>query len=239
MVAQPFHTIAMDMVGPLLRSKVGHKYILTICDYGTKYPEAIPLRNTDGKHVAEELVMVFSRVGIPEKILTDCGSNFTSRLMEKLYQLLGIKSITTSPYHPQTDGMVKRFNATLKHMLRKLLQKFDSQWDKALSYLLFAYQEVPQAATGFSPFELLYGRQVRGPLDVLKETWEQKETTSDSVVSFVQRVQERLAFARELAQSNETTAKEQMKNWYDRTAREGCLKPATWSWCCFSLNPTS
>lgn len=84
-VDQPFQSIAMDMVGALPCSKAGYRYILTVCDYGTKYPKAIPLKTTDSKHVAKELMVLFSRVGIPERILTDCGANFTSRLMEELY----------------------------------------------------------------------------------------------------------------------------------------------------------
>lgn len=89
--------------------------------------------------MAEELLKFFSRVGIPREILTDCGANFTSKLMGELYNLLGVKAIKTSPYHPQTDGMVERFNQTMKAMLRKLTQKFDNQWDRALPYLMFAY----------------------------------------------------------------------------------------------------
>ena len=68
-------------------------------------------------------------------------------------------------------------------MLRKVLTEQGKDWDKMLPYLLFAYREVPQASTGFSPFELLYGRPVRGPLDVIRETWEAKEGTDESVVS--------------------------------------------------------
>ena len=74
--------------------------------------------------------------------------------------------------HPQTDGLVERFNKTLKEMLRKTVTDGGKDWDRMIPYLLFAYREVPQSSTGFSPFELLYGRDVRGPLDVLKETWE-------------------------------------------------------------------
>ena len=72
---QPFQRIAMDMVGPLPRSKSGHKYILTLCDYGSRYPEAIPFKSTDSKHVAEALIPFFSHIGLPQEILTHCGTN--------------------------------------------------------------------------------------------------------------------------------------------------------------------
>ena len=99
-------------------------------------------------------------MGVPEEILTDQGSNFMSKLLAELYSLLHIHSIRTSPYHPQTDGLVERFNKTLKSMLRKAVDTEGKNWDKLIPYLLFAYREVPQASTGFSPFELVYGRNV-------------------------------------------------------------------------------
>ena len=162
--ATPYQ-IAMDIVGPLPRSRAGNKYILVVCDYATRYPEAIPLRSIDAEHVAEELLKIFARVGVPEEIQTDKGSNFTSQLLAELYRFLHVHPIRTTPYHPQTDGLVERFNQTLKSMLRKAATEDGKGWDKLLPYLLFAYREVPQASTGFSPFELFYGRQVRGPLD--------------------------------------------------------------------------
>ena len=109
----------MDIVGPLPRSKSGNRYVLVICDYATRYPEAIPLRSIDAEHIAEELIKVFAQVGVPREILTDQGSNFTSQLLAELYRLLHVHPIRTSPYHPQTDGLVERFNKTLKEMLRK------------------------------------------------------------------------------------------------------------------------
>ncbi len=108
--------------------------------------------------------------GIPKEILTDQGTAFMSRTIRKLYGLLGIKSVRTSVYHPQTDGLVERFNRTLKTMIQKFVHEDAKNWDKWLEPLLFAVHEVPQASTGFSPFELLYGRQPRGVLDVLRET---------------------------------------------------------------------
>ena len=101
------------------------------------------------------------------KILTDQGSNFTSQLLTEMYKMLHVQPIKTTAYHPQTDGLVERFNKTLKSMLRTVVNKEGKDWDKLIPYLLFAYQEVPQSSTGFSPFEQLYGRTVKGPLDVI------------------------------------------------------------------------
>ena len=169
-VEESFARIAMDIVGPLSLSRLGNRYVLVICDYGTKYPEAVPLKSIDAKAVAEELMVIFSRVGIPREILTDQGSNFQAQLLRKLYHLLHIDALRTSPYHPQSDGLVERFNQTLKGMLRKAACQEEKDWDRLIPFLLFAYREVPQESIGFSLFELLYGGDVRGPLDILKET---------------------------------------------------------------------
>ena len=134
-IGEPFHRIAMDIVGPLQRSTKGNKYILVLCDYATRFPEAIPLKSIAAEAVAEELVKVFSSYGIPKEILTDQGTNFTSQLLQELYNLIGIKAIRTSPYHPQTDGLVERFNRTMKEMLRKTIEGEGREWDQLLPYI--------------------------------------------------------------------------------------------------------
>jgi len=170
-------------------------------------------------------VQLFSRVGVPREVLTDQGTNFMSLLLKRVYQLLGIRAIKTTPYHLQTDGLVQRFNQTLKSMLRKFVSKSGSDWDQWLPYLLFAYREVPQASTGFSPFELLYGRQVRGPLDLLKEQWEGTKDGTCSVVQYVIQMRERLEEMTSLAQENIKKAQQTQKVWYDNKARERSFEP--------------
>ena len=186
LIEKLFQRIAMDIIGPLPRSNNGNKYILTICDYATRYLEAIPIPNTEATTIAKELVSVFARVGIPDEILTDQGSNLMLSLLQEIYLMLNISRLRTSPYHPQTDGLAERLNGTLKSMIRKFTASNQKDWDEHLPYLLFAYREVPQESTGFSPFELLYGRRVRGPLDVPKEAWVgyegEKENTSIHVL---------------------------------------------------------
>ena len=218
-ISEPFSRIAMDIVGPLPKSRSGNKYILVICDYATRYPEAIPLRTIDAEHVAEELIKLFARVGVPQEILTDQGSNFTSQLLAEIYRLLHVHAIRTSPYHPQTDGLVERFNQTLKNMIRRTTTKEGKDWDKMIPYLLFAYREVPQASTGFSPFELLYGREVRGPLDVLRDQWEARQRSDESVVSYVLKMRERLQEMSDVVRENLAVSQAMQKKWYDHKAR--------------------
>ena len=94
--------------------------------------ERKPGKGEEAGRLADDYVKVFSRVGIPEEILTDQGTNFTSKLLGELYRLINIKALRTSPYHPQTDGLVERFNGTLKDMLRKTAQEDGKNWDKLL-----------------------------------------------------------------------------------------------------------
>jgi len=106
----PFQRVAMDIIGPLPKSSRGHRYILVVMDYATRYPKAVPLRTASAKAVAKELFLLCSRVGIVKEVLTDQGSCFMSRVMKEMCKLLKVSQIRTSVYHPQTDGLVERFN---------------------------------------------------------------------------------------------------------------------------------
>ena len=99
-IGEPFRRIAMDIVGPLPRTRRRHRFILVLSDYATRYPEATPLRTTSASNKAGALIDIFTRHGIPGVILTDQGTNFTSALLGELYRIMGIKALRTSPYHP-------------------------------------------------------------------------------------------------------------------------------------------
>ena len=136
-----------------------------------------------------------------------------------------MKPIRRSPYHPQTDGLVERINQTLKSMLRKATAIDGKDWDKLIPYLLFAYREVHRASTGFSPFELLYCRDVRGPLDNMRETWEGNESQDESVVSCVLSTREKLKQMVDCVHENLTKQQDSQKRWYDAKARMREFKP--------------
>jgi len=211
----------MDIIGKINRSSRGNAYVLTIIDYATRYPEAIPLPSIETERVCDALIELFARVGIPDEIVTDQGSNFMSELMKQFCEKLGINKIKTSPYHPMANGLVENFNSTIKSMLKKYSAECPKAWDRFLPYLLFAYREVPQATTGFSPFELLYGRRIRGPLSVLREVWTSGEQPNDTgIIQYIMQMRERLASMTELAQDNKIQAQAKQKVWYDQSARD-------------------
>ncbi|CAC5398409.1 unnamed protein product [Mytilus coruscus] len=165
----PFRRITIDFFGPLPVTERINRYILVIVDCATRYPEAVALRSQDAETVVDSLMEVFSRVGFPEELLSDQGSNFKSSLMLEVCKLLTIEKKVSSVYHPQTNGMCEKFNGVLKRMLKAYASLEPKTRDKYLVYVLFAYREVPNDTTGFSPSELLYGRNVRGPLPVCLE----------------------------------------------------------------------
>uniref|UniRef100_A0A8C5LTZ1 Gypsy retrotransposon integrase-like protein 1 n=1 Tax=Leptobrachium leishanense TaxID=445787 RepID=A0A8C5LTZ1_9ANUR len=215
----PFERIAMDLVGPLPKSARGHQYILVIMDYATRYPEAIPLRQTSAKNIAKELLQVFSRVGIPKDLLTDQGTPFMSRVTKELCKLFKVTHLRTSVYHPQTDGLVERFNKTLKSMLKKVVDKDGKNWDYLLPYLMFAIREVPQSSTGYSPFELLYGRHPRGLLDIAKETWEGEKTPHKSIIEHISQMQDRITVVMPIVKEHLAQSQAAQQRIYNRDAR--------------------
>ncbi|KAL1248867.1 hypothetical protein QQF64_022185 [Cirrhinus molitorella] len=221
----PFQRIGMDLVGPVPKSARGHEYILVIVDYATRYPEAIPLRKATAKNIAQELFLLSSRVSIPGEILTDQGTPFMSRLMAELCRLLWVKQLRTSIYHPQTDGLVERFNQTLKQMLRRVAAEDRRDWDRMLPYVLFGIREVPQASTGFTPFELLFGRQPRGLLDVAREAWEQQPTPLRSTIEHVREMRERIGRVMPLVREHLVKAQQAQQRHYNRAAQPREFEP--------------
>lgn len=151
----PFKRVAGDIIGPLASSDQENRFILTTVDYATRFPEAVARPNIKTERVAEALVNICSRVGVPDKILSNRGSNFVSELMGEIGRFLSLRQMNTTPYHPMENRLIKQFNAMLKTMPRRMCVEWPKDWDRYLSPLLFVYREVPQASLGFLPFEFV------------------------------------------------------------------------------------
>ena len=225
LIEVPFDRLGLDIVGPLPKTSRGHRYVLVMVDYATRYPEAVPLRAATAKAVARELMVLFSRVGIVREILTDQGSCFMSRVLKGLTSLLQIRHLRTSVYHPQTDGLVERFNKTLKSMLKKVMEADGKNWDQLLPHVLFAVREVPQASTGFSPFELLYGRRPRGLLDIARDAWESQPSPHRTVVEHVEQMRGRMAQIWPVVREHLGRAQQAQARVYNRGAKLRTFNP--------------
>ncbi|XP_068214077.1 SCAN domain-containing protein 3-like [Palaemon carinicauda] len=160
-ISTPFYRVAIDLVGPISPpSEAGHRYILTMVDYASSFPEAVALKNITSEDIAEALISIFSRVGVPKEILSDRGPQFRSELMLQVHKLLGVKPLFSTPYHPAANGRIERQHQILKSILKKICELKHNQWHRFLPAALFAMREIPSDTTGFSPFEILYGRQI-------------------------------------------------------------------------------
>lgn len=222
LIDSPFERVAVDIVGPIEpRASDGSRYILTLVDFATRWPEAVPLRNIETTTVAEALVSIFCRVGIPKQVLSDRGTQFTSAMMEEVWRLLACRGLQTTPYHPMGNGLCERFNGTLKKMLKRMAAEQPKEWPRFISPLLFAYREAPQSSTKFSPFELVYGRTVKGPLCLLRELWDgdipdpEVKTTYQYVLDLEDRLRETCQLAREEL----VKAREVQKAYYDKKTK--------------------
>ncbi|CAF4955322.1 unnamed protein product [Rotaria sp. Silwood1] len=163
----PLELISMDFWGPTPQYSInGNRYVLVITDYYTKYVVACPLPNNTATSTAKSFVEQFIfKFGIPRRIVTDQGVHFNNELMQNLTMLLGTNHIQTSAYHPQSNGLVERFNATFHPQLSKLYNAELNDWDEYLAPVIYAYNTGEQSTTGYSPFQLMFGRHPILPLN--------------------------------------------------------------------------
>lgn len=169
-VVEPFERTAMDIVGPFVTSYTGNKYLLTFQDYLTKYIEAIPLPDQKADTVAKAFItQIIARHGVPKQLLTDQGRNFVSSLFQNVCKFLRIEKLQTTPYHPETNGMIERSHRVFNDTIAFYVNKTQQDWDEWVPYALMAYRFNIHTSTGFSPFFALYGRDPVFPFDeVLK-----------------------------------------------------------------------
>ena len=225
-VSRPFQIVGVDIL-ELPATDRGNKYVLVFQDFLTKWPFAFPMPDQKAKRIAEVLVNeVVPVFGVPEALLSDRGTNLLSHLMLDVCRLLGIKKLNTTAHHPQCDGMVERFNRTIKTMLRKHAAKFGSQWDRYISGALWAYRNVPHDATGEKPSFLLLGTDCRTPTEAALLPRHDLEATE--VSDYREEVILSLSTARQLAADSIRTAQAKYKKMYDRCSREVNYKIGDW-----------
>ena len=162
-----FQIFNIDVAGPLVTTRRGNRYILVAVDHFSKWVEALAVPNFTAETTAN---FVFNKIickfGIPQTIITDQGINFESQLVQALCKLLGVKKIRSTPYHPQTNGQVERFNRTLKQMIACYTNDNHTDWDQFINPLCYAINTTVSETTGLSPFQIIFGQTPRSILEI-------------------------------------------------------------------------
>ena len=214
-----WHTVAVDVLGPLPQTRNGKKYIVVITDYLTKYVLAVPTRDQTAETIAAVLMDKFLEYGLPEKLITDNGTNFRSKLVEELCRLMKISRLFTTPYHPQFDGLCERYNRTLAAMLRAFVAENQRDWDLYLPYVMHAYRAAPQESTKESPFFLMFFRPCRAPLDMMLSDTQRRNLSSEEMDNFKSEAVRKLQEAFRVVKARLTQAHQKQKTAHDRKSK--------------------
>ena len=211
--SQPMEMVCIDFL-TLDMSKGGYQYVLVITDHFTRYAQAIPTKNMSAKTTAEALFQYFIvHYGFPERLHSDQGANFQSRLIKELCTLANVKKTRTSPYHPMGNGMCERFNRTLMNMLGTLEAEKKHNWKDHIRAMTYAYNATKHSSTGYSPFHLMFGREARLPIDTILGLEEEKEETS--YLKYIESMKESLQEAFRVASESAKKSRLEQKTQYD------------------------
>ena len=219
-VGQPFDRVGMDIVGPLPMTERGNKYIVVATDYLTKWPEARALPNAKASSVVPFFYEdIICRHGCPKELLTDRGTHFVNEILDSLCNKMGIKHKLMTAYHPQTNGLVERFNRTLCETLAKFANENKNDWDTFVPSTLFAYRTKRHNTTRHEPFYLTYGREAILPIEfqVQTQSIQIKETNDkDDLLNRVRQITGRMDHDINQAQSNIEKSQRKQKERHDK-----------------------
>ena len=223
-VEAPFSRLHMDILGPLPPSSYPHapsveyKYILLVVDSFTGWCEAFPIVSQDAKTVAFVLYSeIFCRYSSPDCIISDQGSNFMSQLVQALCELFQVARHRTSAYKPNCNGRAEVMNTSIGKSLRAYCDGNQEKWVTYLPGILLGLRLAVNSTTQQSPFFLMFGRQMRTPLD---NALLPKAHLGQTVKDFLEDVQSSLKQANQIARENTTKAKQKQKQYYDKNAEE-------------------
>ena len=196
----PFQRLSIDFVGPLPRSRNGNNYILTCRDTFSRWLEAYPIKEATTKVVARTLEKeIFCRYGLPDRIHSDRGSQFTSLFFQDLAATLGIVATTTPAYNPKSNP-VERAHRDLKDILRGLMNQNDqTSWEDLLPQAVFAMNTATSEPTGLAPYKILFGRDAATPLDHLFEPPPKDESAFHSHDEYLHSLRQRIHQAHQFA----------------------------------------
>ena len=220
-VGAPFERVALDMLGPFPKSDKGNKYLLVVGDYFSKWLEAVPVPDQEAATVANAFIdRIVSIFGVPVLLHTDQGSNFESTLFKEVCRILGIQKTRTTPLHPQSDGMVERGNRTINNMIAAFVSENQQNWDENIYLLMLAYRSAVHDSTSVTPNEMMFGRQVTLPVELVLGKPPNSEEIPDSAPDYVKKLQEKIGVIHDFARNKLKLSTDRMKRRYDAQSKQ-------------------
>lgn len=217
--------IGIDLIFGLPESTKGHIGIMVITEYLSKYPEAYPIKSKSSEEIAKNLLNYISKFGPPKTILTDQGKEFTNQIIEKLYNINGIEHRITSSYNPRCNGLTERFNQTLINSLRKHSEEHPERWDEWIPFVLWAYRSRIHSSTGYSPYELLFGKKMNEMLCNDNDKTADQTDTKSSLENRIAEIKELLDKKIHLAKNKIEKAQERQKVSQDKQNKKLLTPP--------------
>lgn len=215
-VGAPMERVGVDILGPFPTTDLGNRYVLVAMDYFTKWPEAYAVPDQSATTTAEWLVSeMFCRFGAPEELHSDQGRNFEAEVFAEVCQRMGVRKTRTTPLHPQSDGLVERFNRTLATQLAIVTSRHQRDWDRHLPLILWAYRSAVQESTGCTPAVLMFGRELRTPVDLAFGTPPDTDLSTEPGQQYLRDLKLRLAEVHDLARRQQAEAGVRQKRAYD------------------------
>ncbi|XP_033758002.1 uncharacterized protein LOC117340349 [Pecten maximus] len=218
-------------MGGLPTTANGNNYIIVVSDYFSKWTEAYAVPNHTALTVADKLVTEFiCRFGTPRYIHSDQGREFESELFQTICSKLGVKKTRTTPYRPESDGQVERFNRTLIQMLSSFVNTQMDDWDDHLPYVMMAYRSSRNSSTECTPNLVMLGRETSCPLDMMVGL--PPGSRGICTVQYVYWVQETMRSADKFVFEKLGEAARRQKFYYDRDVkeREFSVDSFVWRW---------
>ena len=168
MPSAPMEIVGIDTCGPFPLSDTGNRYVCTIVDHFSGWPEAYAIPDKTANTIAQIILKEFvPRHGCPRLIISDQGTEYCNALLDLVHKELGIARIRTSSYHPQSNGKTERFHRVMNDMIQKRISEDQTKWDEILQSCLGAYRMSKNESTKYSPYFVMYGRDPVLPLDTL------------------------------------------------------------------------
>jgi len=225
-----FSDVSMDIVaGEFPVTSRRNRYLLTIVCNVTGWLCAYPMPNCKADTVADKLLDFCCDKAFPEIIRSNNFTSFRSQLITAVREKFGIEMKLSAPYHAASHGKIERHNRSIQDMLRKFISDHPRDWDQIIKFLLYALREVPNASTGYLPYQLVYGTKPRGILKLIRETWtgEDKHAvkTSLPVTRYLEKLETYVREAVEAAGVNGRRAHDRNKTIRDCLTKERHHEP--------------